>query len=113
MTDVNSELETILSGLSVKAVYASPAECETLPIVSYYLLSEKGGFSCDNEESMTDVQVQLDIWAKEGYQCGMISLELNALLRKYGFQRELALDVPKGEDGICHRTMRFVKSYIM
>lgn len=112
MTDVNKEVGEILKGLNIRVVYSSPAECGELPAVSYYTLSEKGGFSCDNEESITDVSVQTDIWADEGYKCGMIGMELNSLMREYGFHRELSMDVPKGDDGIYHRTMRFVKSYI-
>ena len=112
MRDTNKEMEQILDTLDVRVVFSSPAECGELPVISYYTLTEKPGFCSDNEEQITDTQVQIDIWADEGYKCGMLGLEVNDIMRSHGFCRELALDVPKGEDGVYHRSMRFVKSYM-
>lgn len=109
---INKEVEEILGGLGVRAVYSSPAECGELPCISYYMLTEKGSFACDNEEVMTDASVQIDIWADEGYKCGSIALDVNSAMREHGYRRELSMDIPKGDDGIYHRTMRFIKSYM-
>lgn len=109
---INKEVEKILGKLSVKAVYSSPSKCPVLPCVSYYTLSEKSGFNCDNDELITDVYVQLDIWADNGEKCGMIAAEVNSLMKENGYYRELELDVPKADDGVYHRSMRFVKSYL-
>lgn len=113
MTDANKEIEELLSGLGVRVVYASPSECGELPAVSYYMLSEKGGFSCDNEESATDIKMQIDIWTARGKTCAEIASRVTELLHGGGFCRELAMDVPKSSDGVCHRTMRFAKRYVL
>lgn len=110
--DINAEVEQILKNLSVKAVYSSPTECVELPFVSYYLLEEKGSFYADNEEQISDASVQIDIWTDEGYKCSVISLELNSLMHNAGFYREMMADVPKTEDGVYHRIMKFTKSYV-
>lgn len=109
---INKEIEEILSTLDVRTVYSSPAECGELPCVSYYTLTEKGSFACDNEEAITDVCVQVDIWANEGYKCGIIAMDVNTAMREHGFRRELSMDVPKGRDGVYHRTIRYIKSYM-
>lgn len=109
---INKEVEAILKELSVKAVYSSPSRCMELPCISYYTLYEKSGFNCDNTEMITDVYVQLDVWSDRGEKCGNIAAEVNLLMSKNGFYRELELDAPRGEDGVYHRSMRFVKSYL-
>ena len=113
MTDANKEVEELLSGLGVRVVYSSPAECGELPAVSYYMLSENGGFSCDNNESMTDIRVQVDVWTAEGKACSELAARTAELLKGGGFCRELAMDIPKGDDGVYHRTMRFTKCYVL
>lgn len=110
MMDINLEVEKILSELSVRSVYSTPLECGELPCVSYYMLTDKGSFYADNEEEIRDVSIQVDIWAREGYQCGTIAMDVNALMRTAGYYRELSMDIPKGDDGVYHRTMRFIKS---
>ena len=113
MTDTNKEVEELLSGLGARVVYSSPAECGELPAVSYYMLSEKGGFSCDNSESATDIRVQVDVWAAAGKACSELAERAAELLKDGGFCRELAMDIPKSDDGVYHRTMRFAKSYVL
>lgn len=109
---INKEVEAILKELSVKAVYSSPSKRFELPCVSYYTLSEKSGFNCDNTEMITDVYVQLDVWSDRAEKCGNIAAEVSLLMNKNGYYRELELDVPRGDDGVYHRSMRFVKSYL-
>lgn len=112
LIDVNTEIEKILSELDVKVVYSSPAECPELPCVSFYMISEKGSFYADNDEEIYEAAVQIDVWADEGYKCGIIAMQIYSIMRSNGFFRELSRDIPKGEDGVYHRTMRFTRSYI-
>lgn len=109
--DVDTEVEELLSAAAANVVYAHPAGRTELPAVSYYMLSEKGVFSCDNEEHAACVQVQTDVWAAGGKECADTAAEVCAAMAAGGFAREFAMDVPKSDDGVYHRTIRFAKTY--
>ena len=112
MKDIDREVETLLRGSGIRAVYSSPAEKTELPAVSYYMLSERCGFSCDNEEAVTEVRVQADIWARSGAECHATYEAAASSMAAGGFVREFAMDVPKDADGVYHRTVRFAKSVV-
>lgn len=112
MLDVNEELEKSLKNLSCKLVYQHPEGFNTLPVVSYYNLTESVSFSYDNEEQMQDGVVQLDIWADIPKKCGEIALEINELLTKDGWCRQFSMDIPKQSgERAYHRTMRYIKTF--
>lgn len=112
MVDINTELEKSLAELSCELVYRQPSGFHALPVVSYFNLKESMGMTCDNEEYISDGEVQLDIWCAAPKQCAEISAEINSLLAADGWSRQFSMDVPKqpGERAF-HRTMRFDKSF--
>lgn len=112
MIDVNSEAEKTLSALDCKITYYYPDNFNDLPIVSFYNLTEKPDFSSDNEEDIQSGTVQVDIWTNEPSQCGGIGIEVNKVMTAGGWGREFSKDLGK-QNGICHKTMRFTKHFIV
>ena len=48
MIDINAEAEKSLSDVKCKAVFQYPKNFNNLPIISYYTVTECGGFYADN-----------------------------------------------------------------
>lgn len=112
MLDINEQLERDLQGIDADVMYYYPEALKKLPAVTYYNISEKGYASYDNEESVIYGAVQIDVWCRDNpAQVGKIALQIKECLYKKGWVRETALDIPSGEDGVFHRTMRFSKIF--
>ena len=52
MIDINAEAEKSLGDVKCKAVFQYPKNFNNLPIISYYTVTECGGFYADNDESI-------------------------------------------------------------
>ncbi len=111
MLDINIEAEKTLKKLDCAVVYQHPEKFMELPVVSYYNLTECGGFYADNSECIQNGYVQVDIWSDIPSQCGSLSVRVNELMTGDGWTREMSMDVPKKNDRIYHRTMRFQKYF--
>lgn len=110
MVDINAEVEKSLSGLDCRVEYYYPESFVELPVVSYYQLTERPDFGCDNVESIQTGTVVIDIWSEKPSECGAISLNVNKIMTSDGWGREFSRDLPK-TDGIYHKTMRFSKDF--
>ena len=113
MIDVDLEAEKDLAALKCEKVYQYPQKFSKLPVISYYTLAEKGAFYADNEESVQDAHIQIDVWAETGAECGELSVKVNDVLGASGWVREMSMDVPKRDEKIYHRTMRFQKYFTL
>ena len=113
MIDANADAAKILGDMDISVVYIRPDSFTRLPAVSYYALTEQGGFYCDNEEWIQDCTIQLDIWAKSHEECGALACRVNDKMEKNGYHRQMSMDVPSGRDGVCHKTMRFIKQFVL
>lgn len=111
MIDVNLEAEKILAMLDVKVVYQYPERFTSLPVISYYNVAECGAFYCDNTECIQEGYVQVDIWSDTPKKCGELSVKVNEIMTKDGWVREMSMDVPRKNEKIYHRTMRFKKCF--
>lgn len=111
MIDINKMAEMSLSRLECNVVYQYPEEFATLPVVSYYNVAEKGGFYADNSECIQDGYVQIDVWSKKPAECGELSIKINEIMTEDGWTRELSMDIPRKDENIYHRTMRFQKYF--
>lgn len=113
MIDVNAEAEKTLSALDYKITYYYPDDFNSLPVVSFYNLNEKPDFSTDNEEDIQSGTVVVDIWANKPDVCGSIGIEVNNIMIADGWHRELSRDVTPDNSRVYHRTMRFIKYFIL
>lgn len=111
MLDINIEAEKSLSKLNCAVVYQYPEKFSALPVISYYNLTESGGFYADNSECVQDGYIQVDIWSDAPAECGRLSIEVNEVMERDGWTREMSMDVPKRDEKIYHRTMRFQKYF--
>lgn len=111
MVDFNAEAEKALSVLPYAVCFYYPERFNKLPVISFYNLSERGAFACDDTETVSRGWVQTDVWAKEPAECGRIAAETAEAMAAGGWIREMSMDMPK-TNGIYHRTLRFVKDCI-
>ncbi len=113
MLDINIEAEKALSELECRVVYQYPGQFTDVPVVSYYNITEKCGFSADNIECIQDGHVQVDVWCETGMECGKLSVKINDVMTRNGWVREMSRDVPEKNEKIYHRTMRFQKYFTL
>ena len=104
MIDINAEAEKSLSDVKCKAVFQYPKNFNNLPIISYYTVTECGGFYADNDESIQDGHIQIDIWAEIPKECSDLAAEVNEVM---------SMDVPENDKKIYHKTMRFQKYFTL
>ena len=110
MIDVNEIVEPILAGVGPPVCYQYPERFNSLPVISFYSLSDTAGFQADNQEWAQKARVQVDIWADRAADAGRVGVEVDRVMQAEGWTRELAADLPKQtDDRIYHRTMRFAK----
>lgn len=110
--DVNSEAEKSLAGLDCTVVYSHPDSCCKMPAVTFYTLTELNTFSTDNEAGVLEGHICVDVWSRKAEDCGRYGIEVNKVLTSDGWVREFSQDMPK-EDGVYHKTMRFVKEFVI
>ena len=114
MIDVNKEAEKSLSKVDCEAVYYYPDDFNTLPVISYYQLTERPSFGYDNIEAIQTGTVVVDVWSNKPSEVGAISLQVNDVMVADGWGREFSRDVnpdgKPGEDYVYHKTMRFSKN---
>lgn len=113
MIDVNAEAEKTLSALDCTVAYYYPDDFKSLPIVTYFNLTETPDFSSDNEEDIQSGTVVVDIWCKTPTQCGEIGIKVNDIMTADGWSREFSRDLPPDDSKVYHRTMRFVKDFYL
>lgn len=112
MIDINAEAEKALSGISCTLTYYHPENFNSLPVVSFYTLTENDTFSVDNCPEFQRGYIAVDVWAAEAVRCGAIAIEAHSLLAGHGWVREFSRDLPP-ESGVYHKTMRFVKDFYL
>lgn len=113
MIDINAAAEKSLGDVKCKAVFQYPKNFNNLPIISYYTVTECGGFYADNDESVQDGHIQIDIWAEIPKECSDLSAEVNEVMTKDSWVREMSMDVPENDKKIYHKTMRFQKYFTL
>lgn len=109
MIDVNKEVRKILNTLEgVTVTYFHPEENNALPVVSYYEITTKTGFCCDNAEAAQKSYIALDIWAHSGAESSKIAIDCDGVMQRSGWTREFSADLPP-ENDVYHKSMRFFK----
>lgn len=113
MIDVNSEAEKILAQLNYTVEYYYPKKFNDLPVISFYNLTETPDFSADNTEVVQSGCVVVDIWADEPSDCGKIAVEVNEVMTADGWNREFSRDLPPDGSEVYHKTMRYVRDFVL
>lgn len=113
MIDVNNEAKKALLNTGYNIVYQYPEHFINLPVISYYNLAEKGAFYADNSECIQTGYIQADIWSRSPKECYDISIKVNDAFTAEGWTRQMSMDVPKRNDKLYRRTMRFQKYFTL
>lgn len=109
MVDVNKLVRETLGQIPDAAVvFYYPDDFKTLPVISYYELSTGTGASWDNAEQAQRSHVSIDIWGRSGAECGRLAQEVDALMQRELWKREMSRDMIP-QDNIYHKTMRFCR----
>ncbi|MGN0180515.1 MAG: hypothetical protein ACI4DY_13915 [Monoglobaceae bacterium] len=112
MVDINRTANKILSPIKnagASLCYQYPESFEKLPAVSFFNLLTAEEFRADNVEVSQLARLQIDIWAQKKTQPGELAIKINELMQADGWIRELDRDLPREENHVYHRTMRFAK----
>lgn len=109
MVNVNVMIDDMLRKLKdVNVVCYHPEAFNKLPVVSYYELTTTTGLCYDNAEQGQRSHVSVDVWANSVGECGEISVEVDRLMQKEGWHRDMSRDMPP-ENKVYHKAMRYYK----
>ena len=103
-SDVLKALETVGGVKHVFFYY--PDSFARLPCVSYYEINNSPYKRADDGEYLTEINYQIDVWAKKSAEASEIALAVNDAMGLAGFIREFSRDVYQ-EGAAAHKTMRF------
>ena len=82
-------------------------------LVPALLSNTQAILSADNDESIQDGHIQIDIWAEIPKECSDLAAEVNEVMTKDSWVREMSMDVPENDKKIYHKTMRFQKYFTL
>lgn len=112
MIDVNVEAEALLKKTGCDVRYQYPQDFASLPVITYYTLSDSAGLTADNAEIVQDACVQADIWAASPKVCGELAIKANAVMEAGGWIRKFSMDQRRVDgESVYHKTMRFEKLF--
>lgn len=112
MVDICEEVEKLLAKLPYALYFFYPEQWSIFPIISFYDLNHSKSFSTDNEGDMSKGYAVVDVWTLEPGEGGKIAKEVTELMEADNWWCELNRPLPK-TDGVCHRTLRFGKEFIL
>jgi hypothetical protein len=99
--------DTALTSLINKRVhYIRPPTPTTFPYITFFEVSNSETESSDDEEYADDIEIQVDIWQKEGSTIP-IAKEVQRVLRKLGFVHNAMPDMYESDTKIFHKAIRF------
>lgn len=113
MIDINEQVREALLETGERVVYQHPQDFSVLPVISYYNVSESGAFFADNCEYIEEGVIEADVWAKVPSDCAKLSHKVEDAMRQHGWMREISKDVPKNNDKVYRRTMKFRKYFTL
>lgn len=106
MINIKPQIYELLSSIPDAAVsYFYPQSFATLPAISYYELSNVVKTKADGVEYSSDIQIQIDIYAKTPAEASELAGAVDALMAGKGFTRSLAMDLI--DKTMHHKTMRY------
>jgi hypothetical protein len=110
MVNLNKQVYDALCAISgVPVHYFYPDDWSVLPCISYYMLSNTEHDRADDLEYTSEVNYQIDVWAKDHTVSDSIALQVDAVLQTVGFTRAFAGDLFEAATEIFHKTMRYRK----
>ncbi|MDD4292166.1 MAG: hypothetical protein PHX51_08060 [Clostridia bacterium] len=116
MRDMAGDIKTALRAAqgSIPVYYAYPQKFTSLPVVSFYELSNSVGSAADDDELMSNISFSVDIWAKTPEETHRIGASVNSAMATLGFVRDGSYDLYEdaGAAGIYHRNMNFSGKFL-
>lgn len=94
-----------LEKLSYPVSFFYPENWSTFPCVSYYELSNTEHLRTDDEEQLSEIIIQIDIWSMSSSKNSEIAISIDGSMSSIGFVRNFCGDL--FNEGIHHKTMRY------
>ena len=94
-----------LEKLNVPVSFFYPSDWINLPCISYYEASNVEYLRTDNEEQLSDINIQIDIWSNNPSENSTLALQVDEKMNSLGFVRQFCGDL--FNDGVYHKTMRY------
>ena len=113
MLDINIEAQKALEKTGYNIAFHYPQSMDTIPVVSFYTVSEAGDMSADNCEMFRTGVVAVDVFCDVPSQSGVMAQQINQVMNEDGWSRISTMDIPEETDGLFHKSMKFTKSFFM
>ena len=94
-----------LEKLHYPVFFFHPSEKASLPCISYYEASNVEVLRTDNEEQLSEINIQIDVWSESPSKNSEIALKIDKSISTLGFVRQFCGDLY--DNGVHHKTMRY------
>lgn len=91
--------------IGIPVFFFYPSDWAKLPCISYYEASNTEYLRTDDEEQLSEINIQIDIWADKPSENSELALKVDERMDAIGFVRQFCGDL--FNDGIYHKTMRY------
>lgn len=103
---VNTKVMETLSDLGIPVRFQHYSGTES-PYLTFFNYLETGELHADDEEQLTGVYIQLDLWS-EGDYADLVS-QIHQRMRSAGFLRRSFNDLYEPNTNLHHKVMRYYK----
>ena len=113
MIDLSNDIENKLKEISTlesRVFFCYPSSFIKLPCISYYEITNKGNSYADDEEYDSEIEFQIDVWAKNKAEMSSLAIEVDTKMKELGFSRTFASDAfeeASANQVIFHKSMRY------
>ena len=94
-----------LEKLNVPVFFFHPSDWSTLPCITYYEASNTSYIRTDDQEQLSEINIQIDIWSETPSKNSELALQVDEKMSSIGFVRQFSGDLIN--DNIHHKTMRY------
>ena len=104
--EIRSALSKLVGVKSVTRGWPKSFASKTLPCIAVEKASETPADFRDDDEHLTEIEYYIRIFADKAEQLDTIAPQVDAKMRKLGYQRTLTYDAGESDVRICHMRYR-------
>lgn len=107
MLNLKPVIYNLLKQTGIEVTYFYPQSNESLPLISYFEVSNVEIARVGFKEALTEFVYQIDVWAMKPSECSDIAIQIDELMRTNGFRRQFSTDMFEQDTNIHHKSLRY------
>lgn len=102
-----SDVYNALKDITPNVLQGSQKTIVDIPAITFYVSDNAAELNLSNEIARQDIEVTIDVWAKNSSAADTLLSQVEAKMRELGYRLSFSMDVPDPQN-ICHINSRFI-----